>query len=66
MVPLKLTSWSIRRSGANLAITGQDASGKARKITGVPQIYPAAGAHHPRPYGAGNDENRNHVRVELA
>lgn len=64
MVPLKLTRWSIRRSGANLAISGQDASGKPRKITGIPQIY-LADAHHPLPYGAGNDEKRNYVRVEL-
>lgn len=65
MFPIKLTAWSIRRSGANLTVTGQDSTGRRRKITGVPQIYPAD-IQRPHPFGMGRDEDRAPVRVELA
>lgn len=56
-----LTRWTIRRSGAGLAITGTDKGGALRTVSGIPQIYPAD-QRSPRPYGVGTKG----VRVELA
>lgn len=65
MTTLTLKNRTIRRSGAGLAITGQNQHLARCTVTGVPQIYPATAAHA-LPHGAGRTKEHGPVTVELA
>ena len=59
-----LYNWTARRSGATISITGVDAAGIERTVTGVASIIPNPSSHPRSVIAHGGDEAIHELAIE--